>query len=92
MALGMLRIMLGARRASVGWYGPHLTPAAVTSAAGSREVCVADPSIQRFAEYSDDELAWLLADLRRGNDDRLERLIAEIVKELERRRAASPQP
>jgi hypothetical protein len=52
---------------------------------------VTDASIQRFAEYSDDELAWLLADLRRGNDDRLERLIAEIVKELERRREASSE-
>jgi hypothetical protein len=63
----------------------------VTSATGRREVSVTDASIERFAEYSDDELAWLLADLRRGNDDRLGHLIAQIVKELERRRGASSQ-
>jgi hypothetical protein len=59
---------------------------------GSREVTVTDASIDRFADYSDDELGWLLADLQRSNDDRLNGLLAAIRKELERRRTASAQP
>jgi hypothetical protein len=59
---------------------------------GSREVTVTDASIDRFADYSDDELGWLLADLQRGNDERLKGLVAAIIKEIERRRAASTQP
>ncbi len=51
-----------------------------------------DASIDRFADYSDDELGWLLADLQRGNDERLKGLVAAIIKEIERRRAASTQP
>jgi hypothetical protein len=42
-------------------------------------------SIKRFAEYSDDELARLLAALERGRDERLSNLLAEIRAELERR-------
>jgi hypothetical protein len=46
---------------------------------------VDDVSIERFAEYSDDELARLLADLERGRDDRLSNLLTAIRVELERR-------
>jgi hypothetical protein len=46
---------------------------------------VSDASIERFADYSDDELGRLLAELERGRDDRLARLLAEIRAELERR-------
>jgi hypothetical protein len=50
---------------------------------------VTDERITRFADYSDEELARLLAELERGDDDRLVRLISEIRAELERRRLAS---
>jgi hypothetical protein len=46
---------------------------------------VGEESIERFADYSDEELARLLAELERGDDERLRRLIAEIRAELARR-------
>ena len=49
-------------------------------------------SIERFADYSDDELARLLADLGRGHDDRLSNLLAEIRAELARRRGDRAAP
>jgi hypothetical protein len=61
---------------------------AVTAAATCREVTVTDESIKRFADYPSEELARLLSELARGDDDRLLRLIAEIRSELERRRLA----
>lgn len=42
-------------------------------------------SIKRFAGYSSDELARLLSELERGQDDRLQQLLAEIRAELARR-------
>ena len=42
-------------------------------------------SIKRFAEYSNDDLARLLAELERGNDERLQHLLAELRAELARR-------
>jgi hypothetical protein len=48
---------------------------------------VSNASIERFADYSDDELLRLLAELERGRDERLARLLAEIRTELERRAA-----
>ena len=42
-------------------------------------------SIKRFAEYSSDELARLLSELERGQDDRLRHLLAELRAELARR-------
>jgi hypothetical protein len=47
-------------------------------------------SIERFAEYSEDELARLLAELERGRDDRLSDLLAAIRVELDRRGATPP--
>jgi hypothetical protein len=47
---------------------------------------VTEDPIMRFADYSNPELSWLLAELERGDDDRLLGLIAEIKAELERRR------
>ena len=47
--------------------------------------CVSNASIERFADYSDDELARLLAELERGGDVRLARLLVELRSELERR-------
>jgi hypothetical protein len=47
---------------------------------------VAEDPIVRFAYYSDEELARLLAELEREDDERLLRLIAEIRVEIERRR------
>jgi hypothetical protein len=47
---------------------------------------VADASIERFAGYSNEELARLLAQLERGHDDRLLNLLVQIREELERRR------
>jgi hypothetical protein len=48
---------------------------------------VSDTSIERFADYSDEELAGLLSELERAHDARLVRLIAAIKGELERRHA-----
>jgi hypothetical protein len=50
---------------------------------------VTDESIERFAEYSSEELAGLLAELERAHDERLLGLIAAIRVELERRRRLS---
>jgi hypothetical protein len=50
---------------------------------------VRDESIERFADYSNEELAGLLAELERARDDRLLGLIAAIRVELERRRRMS---
>jgi hypothetical protein len=50
---------------------------------------VTDESIERFAEYSNEELAGLLAELERAHDERLLGLIAAIRVELERRRRLS---
>jgi hypothetical protein len=44
--------------------------------------------IKRFADYSDEELAGLLRELERGDDDRLARLISELRAEIGRRRLA----
>jgi hypothetical protein len=49
---------------------------------------VTGDSIKRFADYSSEELARLLSDLERGNDDRLLRLLAELRAELGRRQRA----
>jgi hypothetical protein len=46
---------------------------------------VADASIERFAVYSNEELAGLLSQLERGHDARLSDLLAQIRAELERR-------
>lgn len=50
---------------------------------------MADASIERFAAYSNEELAGLLSQLERGNDDRLHSLLDQIRRELERRRRAA---
>jgi hypothetical protein len=42
-------------------------------------------SIERFADYSTEQLAHMLFDLERSDDDRLEQLIVEIRAELARR-------
>jgi hypothetical protein len=42
-------------------------------------------SIERFADYSTEELARMLFELERGEDDRLQRLIEQIRAELARR-------
>lgn len=44
-----------------------------------------DASIERLAQYATEELAHMLFDLERTEDDRLEHLIAEIGAELARR-------
>jgi hypothetical protein len=49
-------------------------------------VIVTEDRITRFADYSNEELSGLLAELERGDDNRLLGLIAEIKAELERRR------
>jgi hypothetical protein len=50
------------------------------------DVIVTEDRITRFADYSNEELSGLLAELERGDDNRLLGLIAEIKAELERRR------
>ena len=42
-------------------------------------------SIERFADYSTEELARMLFELERGEDDRLQRLLEQIRAELARR-------
>jgi hypothetical protein len=48
--------------------------------------CVSDASIEPFAVYSDAELAGLLSDLERGEEEPLQRLLPEIRIERARRR------
>ena len=53
---------------------------------------VTGDSIERFADYSNEELAGLLVEVERTGDERLIGLIAAIRAELERRRGSAGAP
>jgi hypothetical protein len=54
-------------------------------AAAARCQHVDDESIERFADYSTEELARMLFELERGEDDRLQRVVEQLRAELARR-------
>ena len=48
---------------------------------------MADNPVKRFADYSNADLAQLVIELEKADDDRLLGVLAEVRVELERRRA-----